>query len=63
MNVLDVRSSDPAEFEPIPTGGQSTMHFNNLTIRQIVHTSVSGSKVRVAVSNTFGTLLVGDYSR
>jgi hypothetical protein len=46
---------------PIPTGGQSAVHFNNQTIRQIVHTSVGGSKVRVAVSNTFGTspLVIG----
>jgi lysophospholipase L1-like esterase len=41
--------------EPIPTGGQSAVHFNNQTIRQIAHASVGGSKVRVAVSNTFGT--------
>jgi len=50
--------SDPQTLpngEPIPTGGQSAVHFNNQTIRQIVHISVGGSKVRAAVSNTFGT--------
>jgi len=57
-------ASDPQTLpngEPIPTGGQSAVHFNNQTIRQIVHTSVGGSKVRVAVSNTFGTspLVIG----
>jgi lysophospholipase L1-like esterase len=51
----------PPSGEPIPTGGQSAVHFDNQTIRQIAHTSVGGSKVRVAVSNTFGTspLVVG----
>jgi lysophospholipase L1-like esterase len=57
-------ASDPQTLpngEPIPTGGQSAAHFHNQTIRQIVHTSVGGSKVRVAVSNTFGTspLVIG----
>ena len=41
--------------QPIPDTGQSMVHFNNQTIRQVVHTSIGGSKVRVAVSNTFGT--------
>jgi lysophospholipase L1-like esterase len=30
------------------------MHFNNQTLRQIVHTSIGGSRVRVIVSNVFG---------
>jgi lysophospholipase L1-like esterase len=57
-------TSDPQTLpngKPIPTGGQSAVHLNDQTIRQIVHTSVGGSKVRVAVSNTFGTspLVIG----
>ena len=32
------------------------MHFNNQTLRQIVHTSLGGNRVRVVISNTFGTM-------
>jgi lysophospholipase L1-like esterase len=31
------------------------MHFNNQTLRQIVHTSIGGSRVRVVLSNVYGT--------
>jgi lysophospholipase L1-like esterase len=31
------------------------MQFANQTLRQIVHTSIGGSRVRVCLSNTFGT--------
>jgi lysophospholipase L1-like esterase len=31
------------------------LHFNNQTLRQIVRTSVGGSRARVGVANTFGT--------
>jgi lysophospholipase L1-like esterase len=31
------------------------MHFNNQTLRQIVHTSIGGSRVRVVLSNAYGT--------
>jgi lysophospholipase L1-like esterase len=31
------------------------MHFSNQTLRQIVHTSIGGSRVRVVLSNRFGT--------
>jgi lysophospholipase L1-like esterase len=34
--------------------GSSQMTFNNETLRQIVHTSVGGSKVRIQISNLFG---------
>jgi lysophospholipase L1-like esterase len=35
--------------------------FNNQTVREVVHTSVGGSQVRVRIANTFGTapLVVG----
>jgi lysophospholipase L1-like esterase len=47
--------------QPIPATAQSMLHFNNQTLRQIVHISIGGSKLRVAVSNTFGTspLVIG----
>jgi lysophospholipase L1-like esterase len=37
------------------------MHFNNQTLRQIVHTSIGGSRVRVVLSNAYGSapLLIG----
>jgi lysophospholipase L1-like esterase len=31
------------------------MHINNQTLRQIVHTSIGGSKARVVLSNRYGT--------
>lgn len=41
--------------------GQPPLNFNNQTIRQIVHVSLGGDRVRVVLSNTFGTepLMVG----
>jgi lysophospholipase L1-like esterase len=38
------------------------MHFSNQTLRQIVHTSVGGSRTRVVFSNVFGTrpLTIGE---
>lgn len=37
------------------------MHFANQTLRQIVHTSIGGSRVRVVLSNRYGTapLIIG----
>jgi lysophospholipase L1-like esterase len=37
------------------------VHFNNQTLRQIVHTSIGGSNVRVVLSNAYGNapLLIG----
>jgi lysophospholipase L1-like esterase len=34
---------------------QPYVHFTNQTLRQIVHTSVGGSKARVVLSNAYGT--------
>ena len=31
------------------------MHFDNQTLRQIVHSSIGGSQVRIVLSNVFGT--------
>jgi lysophospholipase L1-like esterase len=36
-------------------GFGATVNVNNQTIRQIVHTSVGGSRIRVVLSNVFGT--------
>ncbi len=36
-------------------GGQSSLHFHNQTIRQIVRVTLGGSRFRVVLSNTFGT--------
>ncbi len=33
----------------------SFIHFNNQTLRQIVHTSLGGSTLRVVLSNAYGT--------
>jgi lysophospholipase L1-like esterase len=44
----------------VPPPGQSFaplpfMHFTNQTLRQIVHTSIGGTRVRVLISNAYGT--------
>jgi lysophospholipase L1-like esterase len=38
-----------------PPAATMFMHFNNQTLRQIVHTSIGGSRVRVVLSNAYGT--------
>ena len=35
--------------------GPAQLNFNNQTVRQIVHTSLGGDRVRVVLSNAFGT--------
>lgn len=50
----------PATPPPAPPAGasfapQPFVHFTNQTLRQIVRTSVGGSRLRVVLSNTFGT--------
>lgn len=40
----------------LPIGGQSPLHFHNQTLRQIVHITLGGSRFRVVLSNTFGTV-------
>jgi lysophospholipase L1-like esterase len=59
-------SGTPAPNGPAPTappagppgggrGGLAPVTMSNQTIRQIVHTSIGGSRVRVVLSNAFGT--------
>lgn len=38
-----------------PPAAPTFIHFNNQTLRQIVHTSVGGSRIRVVLSNVYGT--------
>ena len=40
---------------PVPAAAPLFVHFNNQTLRQIVHVSIGGSRVRVALSNAYGT--------
>jgi lysophospholipase L1-like esterase len=46
---------------PGPPGPPPVRNFNNQTLRLIVHTSIGGDRVRVVLSNAFGTapLVVG----
>ncbi len=44
-----------APFPVPPAAAAPLVHFNNQTIRQIVHTSIGGSRVRIVLSNAFGT--------
>src|SRR5881296_1724327 len=45
----------PNQCPAAPAAAPTFMHFNNQTLRQIVHTSVGGSSVRVVLSNAYGT--------
>ena len=55
------RPSQPAQpaAPPGPAGPggqpQAPPRFSNQTLRQIVHTSIGGQRIRVVLSNTFGT--------
>ena len=40
---------------PAPGRGGAALNFNNQTLRQVVHVSLGGSRVRVVLSNAFGT--------
>jgi lysophospholipase L1-like esterase len=44
-----------APSQVLTIAGQSPLHFHNQTLRQIIHITVGGSRLRVVVSNTFGT--------
>jgi lysophospholipase L1-like esterase len=46
---------------PPPPQGPAPINFSRQTLRQIVHTSIGGDRVRVVLSNVFGTapLVVG----
>jgi len=44
-----------APHQELTVGGQSPLHFKNQTLRQIAHLSLGGSRLRVVLSNTFGT--------
>ena len=52
----------PAAFGPGPGAGRGNatppapLNFRNQTLREIVHTSLGGDRVRVVLSNAFGTI-------
>jgi lysophospholipase L1-like esterase len=50
-----------AAMPPQQGQGQPPLNFNNQTLRQIVHVSLGGDRIRVVLSNAFGTepLMVG----
>jgi len=48
-----VREAAPGQ--QLEVGGGSRLHFNDQTIRQILRISAGGGRVRVVLSNTFGT--------
>jgi lysophospholipase L1-like esterase len=45
-----------APHQELTVGGQSSLHFKNQTLRQIAHITLGGSRLRVVLSNTFGTV-------
>lgn len=44
-----------ATWSTSPVSGSATVRFKNQTLRQIVHVSIGGSRVRVRFTNAFGT--------
>jgi lysophospholipase L1-like esterase len=48
-------AATPGQPPPAPAAPAPFLHFNNQTLRQIVRTSIGGSRVRIAIANTFGT--------
>jgi hypothetical protein len=53
-------SPSPAPAVATPPPGQTFaplpfVHFTNQTLRQIIHTSIGGTKVRVLISNAYGS--------
>ena len=46
---------EAAPGQQLEVAGYSRLHFNNQTIRQIARVSTGGGRVRVVLSNTFGT--------
>ena len=44
----------PNQCPAAPPAAPTFMHFNNQTLRQIVHTSIGGSSVRIVLSNAYG---------
>jgi lysophospholipase L1-like esterase len=58
--MANTRCPAPAAPPVAPAPGQAFapppyIHFTNQTLRQIVHTTIGGSKVRVVLSNAYGT--------
>jgi lysophospholipase L1-like esterase len=58
--MVNTRCPAPPAPPVAPPQGQTFspppfMHFTNQTLRQIVHTSIGGSKARVVLSNAYGT--------
>ncbi len=49
------RPQIPAPAAPPAPAPAPFMHFDNQTLRQIVHASVGGSQIRLVLSNAFGT--------
>ena len=45
-----------APHQELAIGAQSPLHFNNQTLRQIARITLGGSRFRVVLSNTFGTV-------
>jgi hypothetical protein len=44
----------PNQCPAAPPAVPTFIHFNNQTLRQIVHTSIGGSRIRVVLSNIYG---------
>jgi lysophospholipase L1-like esterase len=42
--------------QQLAVGGQSPLHFSNQTLRQIAHVTIGGVRLRVVLSNIFGTV-------
>src|SRR5580704_4067912 len=48
-------SASPMAADSVPLPGQSNSGFSNQTVRHIAHVSIAGNRLRVRLSNAYGT--------
>jgi lysophospholipase L1-like esterase len=55
-NEIPAAVREAAPGQQLDVGGGSRLHFNDQTLRQIAHLSAGGGRIRVVLTNTFGTV-------
>lgn len=55
VNDVPAAVREAAPNQQLEVAGGSRLHFNDQTLRQVAHVSVGGARVRVVLTNTFGT--------
>lgn len=55
-NDVPAAVREAAPNQQLEVAGGSRLHFNDQTLRQVAHVSVGGGRIRVVLTNTFGTV-------